>query len=352
MYSNEIISLFRRGVFVVRSLAFLLTVIVFQSFSLCDAEDTADEVFSGPQPGEVLPSLRVEILDGDRKGQEVDLVKEFGARPNLLIFVHELTRPGFGLMRTISQFASSRFSGASERKGDTDASGESKVDSIQDIQVGVVFLTADKSETIRWATGVKRLFSPSVLYAVSPDGIAGPGAFGLNRNVTLTALVSDQGKVTKNFALIQPQLQADGPKMIEAIVQVTGGGDVPTLASLMGEGYGMRRMKGKPDSDSEGRPSKGEVSNARPQTDPQLAAQFRPMISKTASESEVEKRALRIERYLELHPEGKKEIARIVNTIIRSGKLENYGTTAAQRVLKRWQKQYEEFAPAETKTPE
>ena len=347
-----------------RSSAFLITVIVFQSFSLCDAEDRAEEVFSGPQAGEVLPSLRVEILDGDREGQEVDLVKEFGARPNLIIFVHELTRPGFGLMRTISPFAASRFSGASEKQGDTDASDESKVDSIQQVQVGVVFLTADKSETIRWATSVKRLFSPSVLYAVSPDGITGPGAFGLNRNVTLTTLVSDQGKVTTNFALIQPQLQADGPKMIEAIVQVTGGGDVPTLASLMGEGYGMRRrgnaerdagdprMKGKPSSDAEGRPSKGEVSNARPQTDPQLAAQLRPMISKTASESEVEKRALRIERYLELHPEGKREIARIVNTIIRSGKLENYGTTAAQRVLKRWQKQYQEFAPSETKTPE
>ena len=35
---------------------------------------------------------------------------------------------------------------------------------------------------------------------------------------------------------------------------------------------------------------------------------------------------------------AKKELARITNTIVNSGKLANYGTAAAQVVLKRWAK--------------
>ena len=334
------------GVLNVRVIALLLILLSVQAGGGLIAQETPDPVFSGPQAGESLPPLPVEILTGEEAGEKVDLLERFDGKPSVIFFIHQLTRPGFGLMRTISDFASSRTLVPSDNR-EANASREK-------LPVAVVFLTADKTETIQWAGNVKRLFNESVLYGVSPDGIEGPGAFGLNRNVTLTVLVCDQSKVIKNFALVQPQLQADGPAMLEAIVKVTGGGEVPSLDQLVSDGRGMMRQR--PDADpSMQRRSAGDTparsadrsgeAQGRDGMTPELTSQLRGLISKTADESQVKQRAEEIERYLEEHPEGKKEIARIVNTIIGAGKLENYGTPAAQRVLTRWKDKYREFAP-------
>ena len=55
------------------------------------------------------------------------------------------------------------------------------------------------------------------------EGKEGPGSYGLNRNVTLTILVGKEGKVTANFALVQPSTQADLPKILEEVAKVAGG---------------------------------------------------------------------------------------------------------------------------------
>jgi hypothetical protein len=324
---------------------FAVVLLMPLSFSVVFAAQDAEEpVFSGPQIGEALPPLPVEILSGERIGAKVDLVDEFGEKPSVIFFIHQLTRPGFGLMRTITGFAANRsLDGKSPGDADQTDPNSDKLSTRRDaaggpkMPVGVVFLTADKTETVQWAANVNRLFSRTVTYAVSPDGIEGPGAFGLNRNVILTVLVCQDKKVVSNFALVQPQLQADGPAMLESIVNVTGGGEVPSIESLVGEGPGMMRE----------RPAAGNprANAARPQTDPELGNRLRGVISRSASEEEVLSRAAEIEQYLEQHPEGKKEIARIVNTIINAGKLENYGTAAAQKVLAGWKEKYSEFAP-------
>lgn len=316
---------------------FLLSVITFER-SLA-VEGSTDVIFSGPQPGEKVPSLPVELLTGERAGQQVDLVQEAGDQPSVIFFIHQLTRPGFGLMRTIAGFAAER-SVQIDGKDEGDSSRlktKRESDSVEKMSVSVVFLTADKTETVQWAANVKRLFTDSVSYGVSLDGIEGPGAFGLNRNVTLTVLVCKNQKVVKNFALVQPQLQADGPGMIEAIVNVTGGGESPTLESIVGAGRAMMRRP---------QPANGGESNgSRSQLSPELARRFRGMLAKTATNEEVRQRAGEVEAYLEENPESKKELGRIVNTIIEAGRLENYGTTEAQSVLKRWKDQYGKSAP-------
>ena len=40
-----------------------------------------------------------------------------------------------------------------------------------------------------------------------------------------------------NYALVQPSIQADAPKIAKSIVDVLGGGKVPTLAELGARGY-------------------------------------------------------------------------------------------------------------------
>lgn len=298
------------------------------------ADKSSDAIFSGPQPGENVPSLPAEILFGERLGQTIDLTKEAGDKPSVIFFVHQLTRPGFGLMKTITEFAAQR--SLEQSQGKTEAasrepnrSGESG--SQPKMAVSVVFLTADKTETVRWAATIQRLFTDSINYAVSLDGIEGPGAYGLNRNVTLTVLICDKQKVVSNFALLQPQLQADGQQMIDAIVKVTGGGAVPTLASITAARRGMMQRP----------PAKG--SDGEAEVDPALRSKFRALLAKNTTEEEVRRRARDLETYLEENPESKKEIIQMLNRIFRTGKLEDYGTREAQEILTRLKAKYGEL---------
>ena len=57
--------------------------------------------------------------------------------------------------------------------------------------------------------------------------------------MTLTVLVGTKGKVTANFPLVQPSLQADATKIGHAIVQALGGETAPTLKEM---GFEERRM--------------------------------------------------------------------------------------------------------------
>ena len=54
---------------------------------------------------------------------------------------------------------------------------------------------------------------------ISVDGKEGPGAYGLNRKVTITILVVKDNKVHANFAILSPN-KADFPKVKKAIDEV------------------------------------------------------------------------------------------------------------------------------------
>ena len=198
--------------------------------------DAETVVFSGPQVGEILPSFHIELVSGPTgethhgesatKSGRVDPVKAADNGPVLLVFFHELTRPGFSLIRSVSRFATTR----------TD----------QGLESTVIFLTDDTTATRQWTSQVNRYFVDGVNYAISEDGPEGPGAYGLNRNVTLTILVGNKGRVTDNFALVQPQLQADGPEILKAIAKITGGGEIPDVAKLNPQSS-SRRMSREPE---------------------------------------------------------------------------------------------------------
>ncbi len=185
-----------------------------------------DPVFSGPQVGEALPPLPIERVLSKSDGERLDLVERAAGKPTLVIFFHARTRPGFALTRALLQYAN--------KKQDTG------------LQPSIVFLADDVSETRKWIETIQKLLPSEVTYGVSHDGIEGPGAYGLNRNMTLTVLVANEGKVTGNFALIQPQLQADGPKILQAIADVTGGGPLPTVDELLqAPSSGREKMKSR-----------------------------------------------------------------------------------------------------------
>src|SRR5262249_22224448 len=136
---------------------------------------------------------------------------------------------------------------------------------------------------------------------ISLDGREGPGSYGLNRNVTLTILVGKNDKVTANFALVQPSIQADLPKILEAVAKVAGG-PVAKLEDLPG----LKEMLSK---------------QAPQQDDPKVVDLLRQIIQKTATPEQVDKAAAALEEYVKKNEAARKDVGRRARTIVESGKV-------------------------------
>ncbi len=280
-------------------------VVLSSQFSQAD-----DPVFSGPQAGEKLIPFEYKGVFGDLAGKKIDLVKRAEKKSVALIFVHARTRPAFGLTNLVMKFAATR--------------------SKAGLEAGVVFLTDDPTSTESWLRLVEKHFPKGPTYGLSLDGVEGPGAYGLNRNVTLTILVGKEGKVTDNFALVQPSIQADGPKILKAIVDVSGGGKVPSVEELAGPRYRGQDSRDKPSSDQ---PS---TRKSPRRSDAKLTSLLRSLINKQASRDDVSRTAAEIDKYIEKNEAARKDLARIAGTVVNSGRLSNYGTAPAQEKLKEW----------------
>src|SRR5262249_34983259 len=148
---------------------------------------------------------------------------------------------------------------------------------------------------------------------ISLQGIEGPGAYGLNRNVTLTILVAKNNIVTANFALVQPSLPGDAERVLREVVKLIGG-KVPAASELMPPGAMSSRVTGAPDD------------NLRPL--------LRPALARDAKPEEVDRAAKAVEAYLKDHAVARVQLGRAARTIIASGKLADYGTPQAHSYLK------------------
>lgn len=259
----------------------------------------AEDPISGPQVGEKLPPFKVRGVLDPHAGKDIDFIEMAKDKPIVLVFVHDVNRMSLSMTRVLTSYTKSR-----EKDG---------------LTTGVVWLSEDATEAENTVKKVKHALTEGVPVGVSPDGREGPGKYGLNRKVTLTILVGNKSKVTANFALVQPSLQADLPKILEAVVKEVGG-KVPKLEEI------------------EGMP-KAAAKDA-PKQDPNLRGLLTPVIKLTATPEEVEKAAKALEEYLAKNEATKAEVGRIANTIIDAGKLADYGTPKAQEYLKKWAKEY------------
>jgi len=264
-----------------------------------------DRVFSGPQVGEVLPKFSMLRMFGEDPDETFDPIAAADGKPVVVVFVHKLSRPGIAVTRTVA-----RFLGQKKKSG---------------IGGAVVFLTEDPTKTAAWMRRARRALPGEIPLGISGDGIEGPGAYGLNRKVELTVLVGNKGKVTANFALVQPSTAVDVPGILKAIVAQVGG-KVPTLASL---GVAPRRTRG-------GLP-------------PDIATKVRQLIQKTAKPADVDKTAEELETIFAKRPAVGKQVGQIGRRIIGSGRLKTYGTPSAQAYLKKWADKY---APARKSQPD
>lgn len=264
--------------------------------------------FSGPQKGELLPDCEVKVIIGPDQGKKIKLHESVKDGPNVLLFVHQVTRPAFGLTRTVVNYAKTR-----AKDG---------------VVVTVVFLTADPTDIENWMNRAKGALPKGINLGISMDGIEGPGAFGLNRKMQLTTLVSKEKKVTANFAIIQPSIQADAVKICHEIARTLGDQKMPTAKEL-GINAPQRMARGGNKSGGNGGVDDGTFR--------QLIS---PLIQKTATDEDVEKQAKVIADAASKNPALRKRIFDVANRIIDAGKLENYGTKKAQGFLTKWAKEF------------
>ena len=161
------------------------------------------ELFSGPQPGEKLPPLMVEGINGDTKDKTYDVISEAEGQ-TLVLIMQDDSRIGLrglvGFSRLLTQIAEK---------------------SKQTMHINAVFF-GDTPDTLK--NQINRLvphISRGVNLSISQDGREGPGSYGLNRNVAQTVIIAKDGKVMHNFAFTQPMLRPD-PHVLGAIGDAIG----------------------------------------------------------------------------------------------------------------------------------
>lgn len=277
--------------------AFPLLLATGQAARAQDADEK--KIFSGPQLGEKLPPLKVKGVYGDEAGKEFEYIKLAGGKPTVLIFMHKLTRPSAAVTRAILGFTGKKSPGK--------------------FFSAMIYLPADLTQGEKQLKRAQHVFKPkkNERVGISTDGREGPGAYGLNRNMTLTILVANKGKVAANFALVQPSVQADVLKVVKEVTKLTGE-KMPKLSDLFKGRYAANRGEGPTG----------------------IRELIGPVISKDASKEDVDKAAKKVEAYVKKYPAMGRKIRGIANRIINAGKLQNYGTAPAQEYLKKWAKEF------------
>lgn len=272
-------------------------------------QSQAEPIFSGPQVGEELPSFEIVGVFDDKAGKRFDPITAAQGKPVVLLFVHQANRPSIGMTRILMNYLS-------ERKD-------------QDVSHCIVWLTPDPTQAENDLKRMRHALPEKTMIGIYADGVEGPGAYGLNRQVTLTILVGKENKVTANYALVQPSIQADLPKILTSIVDIAGG-EVPDISKLQQPAMqrpNMRAAAGNPNTPNEALAE-------------QVRTYLRPLIQKDATDEQVDEAAAAVEAWVEKDEAARKEISRISNTIVNSGKLENYGTPRCQDILRKWAEKY------------
>ena len=279
-----------------------------------------DEIYSGPQKGEKAPGFTVFDV---ASREEVDPVGGWEGAPGLIVFIHEVTRPGAQLMRPLDDTAQIK-----KKRG---------------LKALFVSLPDDRDEAERRLPVIAKAIGLKSPLSISVDGKEGPGAYGLNRKVTMTILVVKDGKVHANFAILSPN-ETDAPKIKKAIDEVLAA-EAPTgsreeLAAevvrlraevvRLEDEQALAQLKAK-------QASSGRMMNRRrgrkasaPAPDAKLSNLIRRLIQREASDEEVDAAVKDLEAYVAGNDGLKKQYADNLGRIVKA----KYGTEHAQAAIK------------------
>jgi hypothetical protein len=291
------------------------------SFLLAALLLAQDAKFSGPQPGEKTAGVKVFDV-GSR--QEVDVVADGKGGPILLVFIHELTRPGAALMRALDEYG--------------------QIKQARGLRTHFISLSEDRDGAERHLPNVIKSLNLKCPMGISLDGKEGPGSYGLNREVMLTILVARDNKVTANFAIVSPN-ETDAPKIKAAVDEIlkvrgpapTGSSDElreqvmklqEEVAALREEIAALRLKQERP------APRRGEME--RPKEDEQLVNLCRRLIQQRAGQEQIDAAVKDIETYIGDNAEFKKQYVAILTRVLDL----KYGNEIGQAAMRKQLEKY------------
>lgn len=266
---------------------FVRTLLLAIATTIGSQATAQDKQFSGPQPGEKLAGFKVRGFFEPNAGKELDFVQQASGKPIVLVFVHDANRQSLRFTQVLTNYSVG----------------------VEGMYTGVVWLSDDVTDAENFLKRSGHALARKAPTGISLDGREGPGAYGLNRNVTLTVLVGKESRVTENFALVQPSIQSDLPKVLQAIATVTGG-EPATLEDLL------------------------IVANYKLQGPLSLLADL------DARDEDVERHVATIEALVKEDASVGQELGRVTSRILSTGMLSKRGTALAQEHFKRWAKEY------------
>ena len=161
-------------------------------------------IFSGPQPGEKLVSFQAVGYAGEHKEKILDPIAMAKNRPQLIVFQDDEGASSRGLYDLSDSLAKI------DRQSDVD------------LHVSVILLSDDPVAFEPYARMFPALLERGVdVIAFSKEGREGPGAYGLDRTVSQTFVLSKGGKVVHNLVLPKGGVYAD-PHVLGGIADIIG----------------------------------------------------------------------------------------------------------------------------------
>jgi len=237
------------------------------------ARGWADPVFSGPQMGEKVTPFKVTDAAGFTAGKERELTPAKDPAV-VLVFISAIERSIVPLLTVIDEY------------------GFEKRDALK---TDFVFLGEDRVALAKRVPLVAQSLHIKCPTTISVDGAEGPGNYGLNKGVLMTILVAKEGRVTANFALVQPGM-ADAPTVIDAIAKACGDANPPKADALRDR----RLQSGGPSTLPAGAPmrtQKSDLPGAAP-TDEKLIGLLRSFIQKDNDDATVDRIVGQVEAYV------------------------------------------------------
>ncbi len=269
----------------------------------------AEEVFSGPQPGEKITSFKVLGISGAAPQSERDPVAENKGGPVAFVFLHALERSLLPLLRVVDEYSALRK---------------------DHLRTEVVFLGADRvaaEQRIKTAANSLKLKSN---LGLSLDGSEGPGNYGLNKECMMTIVIAKDDNVTANFALVQPGI-SDAPKVIEALAKVSGDSNPPSVEKLeaarnpgMARDGAMQRRGAQANAGEKKDPFPGAVPS-----DEKLTGLLRRFIRPTNDDETVDKVLSEVRAYVKDNDDLRKQAIGGWTRVLHFG--DRYGTAYSRK---------------------
>lgn len=132
----------------------------------------ADDPKSGLGVGKPAPAFDVKVVTGDDAGKTVDYLARWEKKPVLLVFVGEMTRPGFGLLRLLDKYGRLR-----QPDG---------------LEVLIVRATDETEMVVRQTKALYESYDVKSPAGFATEGAKGPAEYGLHEEAAMTILLLDK----------------------------------------------------------------------------------------------------------------------------------------------------------------